>query len=265
MLTSVVQAVLPGDVAAQRQSQFIDPATTDPTIGDWTEAHYASLNPSAAARNQLFLFFPGTGGLPRHYQRLNEWAADLGFHAVNLRYPNDRAVNTLCGLRLNLACHGEVRLEIIDGTDRTDLVDTSRAHSIENRLIKLLQHLNATAPGDGWGQYLQADSTINWRQIVVSGHSQGGGHAGIIASEHEVARVVMFAANDFNVLRQRPAGWIDAENPTPPSAYYGFGHIRDEPVDLTNLLTTWETYGLDAFGPVVNIDTLAPRGQSPGR
>ena len=256
LLTGLVQVSFPHDGAAQRQSQFIDPATTDSAIVQWTEAHYVSLNPSTPARNQLFLFFPGTGGLPRNYQFLNEHAADLGFHAVTLRYPNDRAVNTLCALRLDLDCHSQVRLEIVDGTDRSDLVEVDRTNSIENRLIKLLQHLEVTAPGASWGQYRHADGTINWPQIVVSGHSQGGGHAGIIASEHEVARVVMFAAMDYHVLRQRPAAWIDADNPTPARVYYGFGHLQDEPVDVGNLLMVWETYGLDAFGPVVNIDTL---------
>lgn len=256
LLTGLLFLVAAGNAAAQRQSQFLDPAATDSAITAWTQPHYVSLNPSVAARNQLFLFFPGTGGLPRHYQLLNRHAADLGFHALSLRYPNDRAVNTLCALRLNLDCYGAVRLEIVDGTDRTDLVEVDRTNSIENRLIKALQHLDAAAPDDGWGYYLHADGTINWAQIVVAGHSQGGGHAAIIASEHEVARVIMFAAIDYSGLRQRPAGWIDADNPTPPHRYYGFGHVRDEPVDLGNLLTVWEAYGLDAFGPVVNIDTL---------
>jgi hypothetical protein len=49
-----------------------------------------------------------------------------------------------------------VRLEILDGTDRTPLVDVDRANSIENRLIKLLQYLDANRPGEGWGGFLDA-------------------------------------------------------------------------------------------------------------
>ncbi|MBS1795754.1 MAG: hypothetical protein JSS81_18005 [Acidobacteria bacterium] len=250
--------------AAQRQSLLVAPAATDPNITINLNNHYVSINRTAAPKNRLFVFLPGTGGVAVNYLEVNQTAADLGFHAVNLTYPNDDAVNTLCGApNVDLDCYAKVRLETLDGVDRTPLVTVSRANSIENRLIKLLIYLRNQFPADNWGQFLIDDATPDWSKIVVAGHSQGGGHAGIIGRYHAVARVVMFAAMDFNGLANSPANWIahpeTTPNATPPERFRGFCHQRDEQVNFT-LLTTriWPAYGMPAAGAVVNVDTTAP-------
>jgi polyhydroxybutyrate depolymerase len=249
---------------AQRQTYFIPPKDTDGEITTDLEPHYVALNKSVSPKNQLFLFFPGTSATPQLYQQLSNIAADLGFHVIGLNYPNDRAVNTLCGgTNTDLDCYANVRLEIKDGIDRTPLVNITRADSIENRLIKLLVYLRARFPNDGWGEFLESDGAIKWSSIVTSGHSQGGGHAGIIGRYHLVARVVMFAAMDYNGRLMRPANWIavpsSTPNATPTERFYGFSHQRDQAVNFTVLSTLiWPAYGMTAFGPVVNVDTVAP-------
>lgn len=249
---------------AQRQSVFVAPQTTDPNISTNLSGHYVSINRGAAAKNQLFVFFPGTGGVPFNTQEINRTAADLGFHAINLTYPNDEAVNQLCGgTNADLNCYANVRLEIKDGTDRTALINVNRANSIENRLIKLLIYLRNQSPGDNWGQFLIDDSAVNWSKIVVAGHSQGGGHAGIIGRYHSVARVVMLAAMDFNGRANSPANWIALPNTTPnassPDKFWGFSHQRDEQVNFTTLQNRiWTAYGMNQFGATVNVDAANP-------
>lgn len=267
----IVGSVLPGHPTQERHARFILPKDTDREITTNLEPHYVVLNPSVPARNQLFLFLPGTGGRPQNCQQIVNTAADLGFHAIGLRYPNDQPVNgpTLCGgANTDLDCYAKVRLEIKDGIDRTPLLSITRANSIENRLIKLLLYLHSRFPNEGWGQYLQEDGTIKWSSIIVSGHSQGGGHAGIIGRYHPVARVVMFApGTDYNARLGRPANWIavpsSTPNATPPERFYGFSHQRDETVDFRILATLiWPAFGMDQFGPVVNVDTTAPPYQN---
>ena len=250
---------------AQRQSYFIPPRDTDLQIDTDLQSHYVALNKSVPSKNQLFLFFPGTGGTPFFQQQLNNTAADLGFHVIALNYPNDQAVNRdLCvGPSADLDCYAKVRLEIKDGVDRTPLISITRANSIENRLIKLLVYLRVRFPDDGWGQYLTNENTIKWSSIVVSGHSQGGGHAGIIGRYHLVARVVMFAAMDYSGREMRPANWIavpgSTPNATPEDRFYGFSHQRDEEVNFAILSAqVWPAYGMDSFGPVVNVESAAP-------
>src|SRR6185436_11530862 len=81
------------EVYAQRQTNFIAPKETDDEITTDLESHYVALNKTIPRKNLLFLFFPGTGGTPFFYQNLLNTAADLGFHAIGLNYPNDEAVN----------------------------------------------------------------------------------------------------------------------------------------------------------------------------
>ena len=250
---------------AQRQSYFIFPGETDAQITTDLQPHYVATNKSASQQGLLFLFFPGTGGTPFLQQELLATAADIGFHTIGLNYPNDLAVNRdLCiGQSADLDCYSNVRLEIIDGLDRTPLINITRANSIENRLIKLLIHLRERFPNDGWEHYLDDDNTIKWSSIVVSGHSQGGGHAGIIGRYHLVARVVMFAAMDYNGRQMRPANWIampeSTPNATPAERFYGFSHQLDDSVNF-NVLSgqVWPAYGMNAFGPVANVDEAAP-------
>lgn len=249
---------------AQRQSVFVAPQTTDANISTNLNNHYVSITRSVPRKNLLFVFFPGTGGIASNQQEINNTAADLGFHAVNLTYPNDEPVNGLCGgLNTDLNCYANVRLEIKDGTDRTPLVNVNRANSIENRLIKLLIYLRNQSPSDDWGQFLIGDTAVNWSKTVVSGHSQGGGHAGIIGRYHAVARVVMFAAMDFNGRTNSPANWIAVPNSTPnasaPDKFWGFAHQRDEQVNFTLLSTrVWTAYEMPQFGAVLNVDNSAP-------
>lgn len=246
------------DDFARAQDRFVFPSQTDAAIEDWNERHYIVLNTAVTPRNQLFVFFAGTGGLPRNYQLISRHAADLGFHVINLRYPNDEAVNLLCRDADDPACYEQVRLEIIDGTERSDLVDVDHTDSIENRLVKLLQYLHNQFPTEGWGQYLDDQNEPGWASIVVGGHSQGGGHAGILGKIHAVARVVMFAAIDYDASGDEVAAWIRQPGATPPSAYYGLGHERDSLVLLSRLVPGWEAYGMDPFGPVTSVDTQPP-------
>jgi len=110
-----------------------------------------------------------------------------------------------------------------------------------------------------WAQYLDASNQLKWDKIVVAGHSQGGGHAGIIGKNKRVARVIMLAAMDFSGVRNSPANWILAPSVTPDSEYYGFSHQQDEEINYTTLSTrVWTSYGMTVFGSPVNVDSSPP-------
>ena len=69
---------------------------------------------------------------------------------------------------------------------------------------------------------------IDWRKFVVSGHSQGGGHAMVIAKYHEVARVIGFGSpKDFSHHFHRPANGFDTNSKTPMNRYFTFNHLED--------------------------------------
>ena len=86
-----------------------------------------------------------------------------------------------------------------------------------NRIVKLLAHLEANHPGEGWGTFLEG-AAPRWESIAVAGHSQGGGHAANIGRLHGVARVIMFDWTDVVPL-VGAAPWLSKPKVTPADRF----------------------------------------------
>lgn len=224
LLRMLLVLLLPAISVSAQTLRLILPNHTDPNITQFNNAHTVCINTNVPMRQRLFLFLPGTGGVPAGYTDIVKTAANLGFHALGVMYDNPVTVNSLCDDASDPNCFADVRTEIITGQDTSPLVNISRTDSIENRLIKLLQYLTTNYPAENWGQYLTG-TNINWSSIIVSGHSQGAGHAGLIAKLHPVARAVMFADTDWWFPGNEPAPWISASGATSDEGYFGFVHI----------------------------------------
>jgi len=207
-------------------------------------------------RGTLVVFFPGTGGVPEQYQRFPQHAASLGYHAIALRYANDLSLNfQICGDSPDPDCFSNARTEILTGLNLHPFLDVSPADSAINRLARLLETLETTRPDEGWGAFLTADGEPVWDSIVAAGHSQGGGHSAFLATMHELGGVVLFAGGpDFSAFYQSFASWME-ESVTPPARYAGFAHTLDS---FTAFRNSWTLFGMDDFGPLVNVDAIAP-------
>lgn len=227
-------------------AHLVSPTGTDPGITNFTADHHAYLATNVPPRNKLFLFIPGTTAIPADYTHITRTAAEMGFHAMSLAYVNDESVNALCGHAATSLLFEQVRLEILDGTDRSTTVNVSRTDSLENRLMKFLHYADAHWPEENWGQYLDG-TNILWTNLIVAGHSQGGGHAGILAKQHEVARCLMFDATDWWIPGKRPANWIYTPGATPAHRYFALAHLLD-PIGSNTFHVTWIAYGLPQFG-----------------
>ncbi len=246
---------LPLTLQAQTE-HTVRPNSADPLSGTPNNFHYAYINQTLNQKNKLFLFFPGTGALPYFYQEILKHAANLGYHAIGLTYPNKEAINQICLTTTDTTCHSKARLEVFDGIDRHPDLSIDENNCIERRTLKLLQYLQLNFPSENWGQYY-IDNQILWDKIMVSGHSQGGGHAGIISKIKQVDRVVMFAAMDWITLLNRNADWITWNGATPNDRYYGFSHHNDESVNFNKIQTTWDNYGMKEFGNLALVDSLS--------
>jgi hypothetical protein len=226
--------------------RIIAPHTTDPEI-DWIPTrnpqfnhHYVWLDPSRKPNGRLFVFMPGTGGAPRGQQLLHQEAARLGYHVIGLMYQNDLAVIDRCAGNPDANCSRNMRLEVIDGVDRSAAVDVSAANSIDNRLLKLLLYLNAQYPDEEWSQFLK-DAAPRWSRIAVGGHSQGAGHAALIGTIRRVQRVLMFSGPT------EPEGmnaWVSI-GITPAAKYFGLVHQRDH---FAGILPNFKAFDLYRFG-----------------
>jgi pimeloyl-ACP methyl ester carboxylesterase len=98
---------------------------------------------------------------------------------------------------------------------------------------------------------------VAWEKVALAGQSQGGGHAALIAREHEVARVLMFSApKDYNRQLHKPAPWY-RQGQTPVQRFFAFVHTGDKQgCDFSQQLEIFRDMGM-ASKPVI-VDGAAP-------
>lgn len=201
------------------------PADTDPEIKRFNNPQ-AAYGPLGPARGELFVLLPGTHGAKTGMKRLMTNATMVGYHVVEVMY-NDDIPAEVCSDDNDANAFAQFRWALIEGGASPHLEDAiPRAESIENRLVKLLQYLDAHDPDRRWGQYLQGNDPA-WDKIAIGGMSQGGGHAALIATRYAVARVLCFGApKDYSRRLDAPAAWYQ-QSVTPPARYFAFNNIHD--------------------------------------
>lgn len=251
------------DVPADRstlRTYTIKPGEIDPAVPASAAAHFVAFDPGATMRDQLFVFMAGNQILPADVSLIAKQAASNGFHAISLDYARDVRVPTLCEKDADEQCYEKVRSETIDGSDRTPLVNVSKANSITERLAKLLSFLASTYPADGWSAYVKDDAPV-WTKIRLGGQSEGGTHATLIARDREVARLcVLEAPVDLMTSatgERRLAPWIKV-GATPAERIYGFRHVRSSSPLAPAFPLAFTALGLDKLGVAVDADTSRP-------
>jgi len=206
-------------------------------------------------RHELLLWLTGTGGKSIGTVAFSCVAADLGYHVINLNYVDDIPAS-ICRNDNDPNGFEEFRMAIIRG-GQSKHITVERSESIENRVIKLLQYLQKIRPRENWGQFLNDDGTIKWESIAVSGQSQGGGHATLIAIKHRVARVICTGSpKDFYQKENIPAAYYKESSATPKNRYFAFNHLQDYTGDTSpeQLLKNLKSLGLYELGSPVNVD-----------
>ena len=221
---------------------IVSPRQTDAAITTYTQPHYAYVNPSRPQRNKLLLFLPGTGAEPKNYRRILQHAANLGYHAIGLMYPNEPAINLLCAGSGDVSSHSRARLEIIDGMDRHPGIAVNAANSIIQRFVKLIIHLQRQYPGENWDQYIAGGAPV-WEKLLFAGHSQGAGHAGVMGKQYAAHRVILFSGMDYLSDGQVP-DWVD--NTLRKERYFALHHEQDELLDIAMVKRGWLSLGMGA-------------------
>jgi hypothetical protein len=188
-------------------------------------------------------------------------AAAAGFHAIGLSYAKPGNLNAVCQSNPDDGCFEAARRAVIYGGEDGAPVHVAAADSIVNQLTKLLTYLDARHPEQGWAAYVDG-GLPRWEAIRLTGHSNGGSHAALIARDHALARLCLSESPIDLIgppggLRRLPP-WIAAGGATPPERIYGFRHVHTTSPSAVAALGAWGLLGLDAFGPSVDVDTNAP-------
>jgi hypothetical protein len=162
--------------------RFIMPNSTaisGETISNQYGRHLA-VNRVGKARNILVLHLVGSKASPERTQLYPLEAANNGYHVISVAYPNGDIISSTCNQFVATnTCYEDFRREVVTGSNTSRDVSVDVSNSVINRTVRLLQKLNSLYPSENWSQYLntQGKHEPKWRKIIVSGHSQGGGHA----------------------------------------------------------------------------------------
>ena len=237
-------------------SHAVSPQATDPAINVALDQHLVFLPTRGARNGRLFLFLASSRVPPAVSQIFEREAAMVGYHVIALSYPNTPGLASFCPAASNPnACYDQVRRQIITGSPQTAFVSVNAANSVDNRLEKALAYLDAQYPEEGWSQFLDDEGGIKWKKIAVGGHSQGAGHAAMIAKLRFVDRVVLLSGVTDGVSNTG-ASWV-TPGETPADRIYALSHLRDaqfSPYYLAN----WQSLGLFDFGSAVAPEASFP-------
>ncbi len=249
----------------------IRPSETDPEIKTFDTYHYAYVNDAIIVdhdasltpiRNQLLLWIPGTqekeNESPGAAAGFCKLAANLGYHVVILKYPNNESASA-CRNDADRNAFEKFRMALITGGTSAHL-NVARSESIVNRLTKLLVYLARVRPTEHWEQFIETDGTIKWSAIAVAGQSQGGGHAALLGIKYQVARVICFGApKDFSQAHHGPAAWLTAQSATPKARFFALNHQQDhQACSPAEQLENLHALGLAEFGKMVDVDQANP-------
>jgi hypothetical protein len=137
--------------------------------------------------------------------------------------------------------NGDCRLETIDGQDHDAEANVSYEQSVSGRLAAGLAELHAQFPEEDWGYFLNADGTLRWSDVGITGFSHGAQTAARTARAIRVYRAVSRSGprdNECGRNGQTPpydvncdvshiSAWIDEESKTPTERLFGFVGLND--------------------------------------
>lgn len=161
-------------------SETVAPQSTSPDIdgslGGLSNHYVAAPHSSSDRFPILVVFLGGSLSSTSDYTGITDEAAGLGYGAIDLNYPNNHVVGTVCNQ--DDVCFREYRGEVNYGKDvyygtgsqkynaGSKAGNINLANSIVNRLVSLLDYLSYEAPGTGtipdatfWSQFLIPDQT----------------------------------------------------------------------------------------------------------
>jgi len=230
-------------------SALVAPGFTSAAIAGKSSGSNVVLKPAdgVARRNKLVLFIPGTNLTPQQSTGFLNHAANAGFHVIGVSYKNSKSVGQLCKKEGD-ACFGQVRREIVFGTDSSPRVKVSVEASILGLLkAEVIRQSDSAPDADGWKQYRSGSSLI-LNNIIAMGHSQGAGHAAIIGMDRTVSRVGLFAGpNDVVRNTGEVPSWTNGSQVTSPTLWRALTHRDDD--SRVDQEEAWDNLGVGSSSP----------------
>ena len=242
----------------QARASVIDPrAKAHPEIdffleknGKPADLENASVDTRVAPQGKLVIWLMAYNG--ELFDHLNSY----GLHAIQVHYANGwfgklygNAKPPADDLFLS-----NIRLEAATGQDFSKEVNIPQPDGMMERSLQFVKWLAKNNPQARWDGFLTPDGkALRWDRVIMAGASHGSTTAARFAKHQKVDRVVMFSGprDQFEVWQKLPSA-------TPENRYFGFSHTLDDGWKNDHYCRSWELLGLNAFGPVTDVDATKP-------
>ena len=232
----------------------VNPATT---FSDGNEV--ALIDPRAVTiMGKLVVTLGGSGSTAGYVGGVGNFVAARGFHVFAVTYFTEYNI-----VRDDAAFYGDARLEVFEGIDHTEKFEFATVHitkpdSIEVRVAKGLAYLQGLYPEEDWGYYLNADGSVRWSDVIVSGMSHGASAAARIAMVRTLAGAVSLAGPRDNSCGTDPAcatgtvaTWFTEVPKTPLDRFYAMTGA----IDAQHPEHLFAMQKIGYVGQVVDVDT----------
>lgn len=267
IVAAVTAATMGGGMArpdsAGATTTVVEPSSTGVGIAFEPDAarHHRVVVPDGPRAPHLVVMLGGSNVAAGGYSDFTAHAAELGYVAINLSYPNRGTIGAACqATQAAERCFEQARGEIVFGAGvpdpngdvySSDRVSVDAANSISGRLVALIDHLAVEDPS--WNRFLVEDASspytaahrgpvrLKHQKLILAGHSQGGGHAAFLAMQVPVERVVMLGSPD-DTTQSGTAPWIGDASATSLDRFWGLRHQTEGPYGQ-NIARVWGEIG----------------------
>jgi hypothetical protein len=217
--------------------------------GKPADTQNASVGTRVAPQGRLVIWLMG------HSAPLFERVNSYGLHAIQVHYANGwfgKFGNSSPGDDGKLL--GKIRLEAATGEDFSPLVSIPKPDGMMERALQFVKWLAKNNSQGRWDYFLTPDGNgLRWDRVIIAGSSHGSTTAARFAKHVKVDRVVMFCGP-----RDQLETWQALPSATPANRYFGFSHVLDTGWSGDHYCRSWELLGLHQFGPITDVDKVAP-------
>ncbi|MSU25333.1 MAG: hypothetical protein EXS32_16125 [Opitutus sp.] len=253
----VAAAQTPKRYHLTKRASEIDPRTREhPAInfvfkdqaGKPQDIEHAVVDTSVAPRGRLVIW------LMTYSDKLFDRLGDYGLHAIQVSYANKWFDLIPSKAREDGTSLGQMRLEAATGEDTSPLASLSPPDGMMERAFQFVRYLATANPPGHWEQFITEDGHgLRWDKVIMAGSSHGATTAARFAVHQRVDRVVMFCGP-----RDQRESWQGFPSATPANRFFGFSHVLDEGWTGDHYCRSWQMLGLQACGPITDVDASEP-------
>merc|ERR1712045_1110815 len=105
-------------------------------------------------------------------------------------------------------------------------------NALKSRLGDLLVYLDSLYPTEGWDAFYNTKGFPKWRKMIVSGHSQGAGHAAYLAMKFKTRGTIMISGPQDECIGCTSPFWIDEGPYNSLGSYTALAHGNEPMVGV---------------------------------